>query len=416
MYKFPRCAKVIHGGVSMDYKMRVQLKILKLNNLKPNFSELARIYHLDRRTIKKYYDGYQGKPIHRLKTSMLDQYRDIISLKMALKGVTIRAVYEFIRARIAPNIGSYSNFRKYILKNNLKPAKNCSGHPRFETPAGHQAQVDWKEDMKITSRSGEVFTFQVFDYKLGYSRYCHFTYKNSKTRQDVFDCLIESFMETGGVPAEILFDNMPSVVDLKDNRRHINNQMKAFAADFGFRVRLAKPRHPFTKGKVEALNKFLSWIIPYEREFETEDELVQILKDINRQVNSRPCQETGVPPVLLFQKEKEHLRSLPGHKVIDSYLSHRHVAKVQKDSLITYQNHRYSVPPAYIGKYVWVKQTDSKLYIYYNTEQIAIHNISSRKLNYTEEHYVELLRNIIGSEDVVSAMAEANLRQMDNFL
>ena len=36
-------------------------KILKLSDIKPNFSELARFYELDRRTVKKYYDEYEGK-------------------------------------------------------------------------------------------------------------------------------------------------------------------------------------------------------------------------------------------------------------------------------------------------------------------------------------------------------------------
>lgn len=58
----------------------------------------------------------------------------------------------------------------------------------------------------------------MFDYKLGYSRYPIFTYKLYKTRQDVFDCLIASFKATGGVPREILFDNMSSVVDRDGNR------------------------------------------------------------------------------------------------------------------------------------------------------------------------------------------------------
>ena len=37
----------------MDTKLITQLKILKLTNSKPNFSELARIYDVDRRTVKK---------------------------------------------------------------------------------------------------------------------------------------------------------------------------------------------------------------------------------------------------------------------------------------------------------------------------------------------------------------------------
>lgn len=45
--------------LSMNEALKTQLKILKLSDIKPNFSELARFYDLDRRTVKKYYDGYQ---------------------------------------------------------------------------------------------------------------------------------------------------------------------------------------------------------------------------------------------------------------------------------------------------------------------------------------------------------------------
>ena len=41
--------------------------------------------------------------------------------------------------------------------------------------------------------------------------YNNFTYKKNKTQQDVFESLIESFKMTGGVPKEILFDNMKTV-------------------------------------------------------------------------------------------------------------------------------------------------------------------------------------------------------------
>lgn len=57
---------------------------------------------------------------------------------------------------------------------------------------------------------------------------------------------------------------MASVVDLKGNHRHINDKMRAFAKDFNFKIKLCKPRHPYTKGKVEVINKFLSWLYPYE--------------------------------------------------------------------------------------------------------------------------------------------------------
>ena len=94
---------------------------------------------------------------------------------------------------------------------------------------------------------------------------------------NVFDCLITSFKATGGVPREILFDNMASVVDLKGNHRHVNEKMRTFAKDFNFKIKLCKPRHAYTKGKVESLNKFLSWLYPYQGEFETEEQLIAII-------------------------------------------------------------------------------------------------------------------------------------------
>ena len=66
---------------------------------------------------------------------------------------------------------------------------------------------------------------------------------------------------------------MSSLVDRDGERKNISNQVWAFAKDFNFKIKLCKPRHPFTKGKVESVNKFLAWLLPYEGEFETEDEL-----------------------------------------------------------------------------------------------------------------------------------------------
>lgn len=400
----------------MHDKLIMQLKICRLNNTKPNYAALARLYGVDWRTVKKYYDGYSGKPSHRNKPSKLDQYSGLIKTKLAIKGVSVRAVYEYLLDKFGSNIGTYSNFNKYIKANKLKPKKLTKGYPRFETEPGCQAQVDWKEDISIANRYGEIFTFQVFDYKLGYSRYPIFTYKLYKTRQDVFDCLIASFKATGGVPREILFDNMASVVDLTGASRKINGKVRSFAKDFNFSIRLCKPRHAFTKGKVEALNKFLSWILPYQGEFETEEELKEILAQINRKVCIYPCAETNVPPLLLFQKEKEYLQPLPNERIIESYLVHDRQTIVRKDSMVTFNKCKYSVPAEYIGMPVRLLVSENRLHIYYSTELISTHILSQKRLNYKPDHYKQLLSRRISDTETIEEIATKNLKQLDVLL
>ena len=400
----------------MDQAVITQLSILKMSDDKPNFSELARFYGYDRKTIKKYYDGYLGKASTRNKSSRLDEHSELIKNKLMIRGTNIMSVYQFLLDKYGESIGSYSNFRKYVKAKGLTPVKTPKGHPRFETEPGIQAQVDWKEDVSISNRYGEIFTFQVFDYKLGYSRYPIFIYKLYKTRQDVFDCLIASFKATGGVPREILFDNMASVVDIKGNQRHINDKMRVFAKDFNFKIKLCKPRHAFTKGKVEALNKFLTWILPYQGEFETEEELIALLDNLNQKVCTRVCDETGVPPLLLFQKEKEYLQPLPKNEVIESYLSNDRQTTVRKDSMITFNKRKYSVPAEYIGKPVRIRVNQDTLHIYYSTDIIAIHSLSEQRLNYKPEHYKQLLSRSISDATSIEDMAERNLKQLDAFL
>lgn len=397
----------------MNFKL--QLEIIRAMELKPNFSELARTYGVDRRTAKKYYEGYEGKPTTRNKSSKLDGYKETISEKLQIKGVNVKAVYEYFIDK-QYDIGSYSNFLKYITKNNLKPQSQKQGHPRFETPLGKQAQADWKEDLKLTSRHGEVFIFNVFSYKLGNSRYCNFEYSKNRTQQDVFSSLIASFKATGGVPKEILFDNMRSVVDIVDKRRRINTKAQAFAKDFGFNTRLCKVRRSYTKGKVETSNKFIDWLLAYNNDFEDEEELKGIIKNINKKVNQNVSQATGVPPLLLFQKEKEYLQPLPHTSIIESYLNLDSRATVQKDALVYYKKRRYSVSPGYIGKEVTLREEDSKLHIYYNTDLISVHNLDKKLINYRLEDYKSLMTPTIKNEEDLEMIVLDNLSLLDNFL
>lgn len=395
-------------------ELRRELLILRQFNLKPNYAELARKYHCDWRTVKKYNCGYLGKPKNRYKGSTLDKYKDIIIEKINKPGVTKKAVYEYLKDNYL-DIGSYSNFSKYILIRKLKVKDiNNKPHPRFETPPGKQLQFDWKEDIKMVSKHGEIFEFNIFSATLSNSRFHVFRYSQTKTREDVERCLIETFKYIEGKPEEILTDNMSSIVN--HSTKKFNKDFLNFCKDVEVKARHCKPRSPETKGKVESSNRFMNWLIPYDYEFEDEKELIEIVEKINKKVNQEVNETTGVTPLMLFEKEKEYLKPLPYKEILEQYMNDTKVIKVPSSFLIPYKGSQYSVPPKFINKDVKIKELNNKLYVYYSENLIACHELSNNKINYAKEHYSDGMNYWLKhfSNDEIDEIVENNLKELEN--
>ena len=389
-------------------KLKQELMIMKTNGIKPNYSELARLHKCDRRTVRKYDNGYIGKPITRNKESNLDKYKEDIKIKLELPGSTIKGVFEYFKER-DEDIGNYSNFYKYTKKNKLIKKKNNSFHPRYETEFGEQLQFDWKEDIKMFNKYGEVFEFNIFSSTLSASRLHIFIYSKYKTRIDVQRCLVKTYQYIGGVTNEALTDNMSSIVNT--SKKEFLPEFKYFSKEIGFTPKKCKVKHPFTKGKDESCNRFINWLIPYNGEFETEEELIEIIKNINIKVNQQVNVTTGVTPILLFQKEKEYLKPLPNNKILNSYLYDTVTSKVSNESLFYYKGSKYSVPIKFINHTLNLREENNKLYVYYNKDLITIHQISEKYINYKEEHYNEGFINILKNkkQDEIDDIVRKNL-------
>lgn len=401
------------GGYNMNVQLIQQLDYFKTMNMKPNYSELSRQYGYDRRTIKKYDSGYQGKPLSRQKSSMLDVYKNEIEVKLAIPGTTAKAIYEFLKAQ-GKDVGSESNFRKYVA-NIRKEKYKPKGVMRYETPPGKQAQVDWKEDVKYISKHGEIIEGNIFVYILSSSRAKYIEFTQSRDQRTLFQCMHRAFEYTGGVPESVLFDNMSTVSNhTSRNGSRINEKLKAFAKDYGFKVKRCKPYRPQTKGKVESANRYMNWLKPYNHEFEDLDHFHHIVKRLNISLNQEVSQTTNIAPILLLQKEKEHLSPLPAQEIINHYIETSPPRKVSKDSMISYKGNKYSVPNEFIGKNVTIDILDDKLHIYYNADCIRIHVISKNKLNYHEEDYRQLVCQTFGTDDDIETITKQNLEFLDN--
>lgn len=225
----------------------------------------------------------------------------------------------------------------------------------------------------------------------------------------------------GGVPHEILFDNMATVVDrLSSTYRAvvINKKFVQFAKDVGFVVNTCRPYRPQTKGKIECVAKLMDRLKVYNKEFTTIEELDDIVNKLMTDINNENINFVEKPTHRL-KEEQKYLSPLPSIDCVSRYFRQNKGYKVSKESMITYKKHKYSVSIRYIGEYLTVSENEDTLNIYYTTDLIASHIISNKFLNYKKEHVHEILKSDAlktKSDDKIDEFIEENLTKMDIFL
>lgn len=404
---------------SIFWKLSAEFKLMNVADVKPNFAALGRKYGLDYRTVKKCYENdYKGKAKTRNKGSRLDRYRSTIEEKLTIPRITRKGVYEFLISKYSfDEVGSYSNFKAYCKKHNLKPSRkgeSTGGHTLYETVAGELAQCDWKENISMKSRNGEEFVVNVFHLELKFSRYSYLELTLSKEQPVVFRCLINAFKFYGGIPKRILFDNMSTVMDTHVTPKRINSKMVQFSKNMGFDITSCKPRHAYTKGSNEARNKIIDWLRAFDSEFNDISDLIKTIETINDKMNIEICEGTNISPCILFSKEKEYLSPIVSTAVMDQYLEPAKV-KVSPQQLVYYKGIKYSVDRKYINEYVQIEEFNDLLQIYYKGKLIQMHRLSQNPINYTEEHYAQSIHKVVKEENM-DDIVRNNLQIMDQLL
>lgn len=399
-----------------------KLKLLMENlKMKINKSKLARELGVDRRTIDKYLNGFTPSRTKQ-KTSKIDEYYEVIAALLSEESKQVFYYKRVLWQYLTDNHGldcSQSAFRAYIQRKPefaayFKEGKRIpapKGTARFETDPGKQAQLDWKESIPFETKDGEKVEINVAVLLLSYSRFRAFHLSISKSQSVLLSFLTEAFETFGGVPKEILTDNMKTVMDearTEYSPGKVNAKFAQFAQDFDFQVRPCIAGRPRTKGKVEAPMKLLDEIHAYQGKLSLE-ELHHFVQKLCDRINHSAHQGTGKIPVFSLKQEKNLLSPLPQDKIRDSYRIKHKLVKVNVSNMISYKSNQYSVPANYQGKTVGLQVYDDFLYIYYNTELIAQHPISQAKLNYKEEHYREVIERSVPNYPDIESLAKRNL-------
>ena len=280
-------------------------------------AELSRRFGVSRRTIHHWIEtgqldrdleagagGYGPRPPVAQK---LDPYKAIIDARLeAFPRLSAKRLFDEVRA--AGYAGCYSRVSDYVRA--MRPRPPVEAPVRFETPAGRQGQVDFGT---FTLPWGRRHALVVV---LGYSRLLWLRFYPRQTMTVLMEGLESAFERFGGVPEELLFDQMRSVV-LSDDRAAggglvLNAEFLRFAAHWGFVPRSCRPYRAKTKGKVERPIRYLRESFFYGRVFVGDDDLnAQAAGWLEGTANLRRHATTGERPVDRFERdERAALRPL----------------------------------------------------------------------------------------------------------
>ena len=280
-------------------------------------AELSRRFGVSRRTIHEWIQTgqlerdltaggsrYSPRPpvAHKL-----DRYTAIIDARLEeFPGLSAKRLFEEVRA--AGYRGGYTRVREYVRAARPRPA--VEPVVRFETPAGHQGQVDFATFNLPWGRRHALLVV------LSYSRLLWLRFYQRQTMAVLTAGLETAFRRFGGVPKQLLFDQMRAVV-LSDQRLGggelvLNAAFLRFAAHWGFQARACRPYRAQTKGKVERPIRYLRDSFFYGRRFASDEDLnEQASRWVEQTANVRRHSTTGERPLERFERdEREALRPL----------------------------------------------------------------------------------------------------------
>lgn len=302
----------------------MEIRVLARQGLK--IRAIARQLGLARNTVRRVLRGKapRGYGPRRPRPTKLDAYKAYVCARAQAAGsVRIPAPVLLREIREQGYAGSLTQLKAYVA--GLWPAKKEDPLVRFETEPGQQMQVDFV----VFKRCGERLS--AFVATLGYSRMSFVRFVRDETWPTVKACLEAACGYFGGVPREVLFDNMKTVV-LERNaygrgQHRLHPGLLALSRDLGFAVRLCRPYRAKTKGKVERFNRYLrgSFYNPLVTRLQADVVLdadtanVEVLKWLRDVANLRDHKGTGERPVdRLFAEQQAMLPYEPAMAPIEA--------------------------------------------------------------------------------------------------
>ena len=359
-------------------------KIMELKEM--GYKKLRAANHLDVdvKTVRKYWNMSQGEYMTyvqetKTRSRIMDQYRCfILQLLQDYPDLTGGCIYDKLREKNKDFKPSYRSVRLYIKQMReaegiVSPIKIRQYEEVAETPIGYQAQVDMGQ-YNMKDMYGKRVKVYIFAVSLSFSRYKFICFQLTPfTAQDFIEGHDKAFRYFGGRPEQIVYDQ-DRVMVVSENHGDIIftdvfNSYKCYA---GFSIHLCRGYDPESKGKIEAVVKYVKGNFLPGREFCGIDSLNSSgLSWLDRTANGLIHETTKIIPKIAFKEEQKYLKDVPQLINSDKALQ---FATVRKNNVVIYKQNRYGVPKGTYEpkKEVRIEPSGDTLKIYEKNNDILI--------------------------------------------
>lgn len=244
--------------------------------------------------------------------------------------------------------------------------------------------VDWGEVGTVPTAAGQRKLY-CFCAVLGWSRWRYVRFFTCQRFQVLAQGLAACFEALGGVPAHVMFDNAKTVtIDFVAGASVLNAELVRLATHYHFTPVTAAASDPESKGKVEALVRYVKSRLVPEEGFSSLDEAGREAEKWCQEVNWEVHEETRAVPAARLEEERPLLRRLVERPPVATGENR----KVDQLSTVRLGSARYSVPSRLRGEVVQVLADGDEVRVIHQGSEVALHRLQAPGgTSIQDEHY-----------------------------
>lgn len=351
----------------LDYETFCQIRD-HLSRQQLTQAQTARALGLNVRTVAKWANVDQFVPRKGvLRVSKLDAFKGQIVRWLDTHPYSAQQIYQ--RLCEAGFDGGRTIVKDYVQR--IRP-RHPEAFLKLDFAPGETAQVDWGEYGSIgvgSTRRRLSFFLMV----LCYSRRMYLEFTVSQASEFFLSCHENAFAAFGGVPSEIMVDNLKSAVlqRLVGVAPVFNPKYLDFSRHWGFEIKPCNVRAGNEKGRVEngvgyVKKNFLAGLaLPDFCALQPAGTLW-----MDTVANVRMHESTHQRPIERFEAERAHLRRL---KPAGFDLARVKTVRATKQFRVPLDSNHYTVPARYAGQRLTLKAYADRVCIYDQQQLIVRH-------------------------------------------